>query len=107
MRHKVTRSRPTTTSMLTASMTLSVACLGIVLLSQSAIAQSQEAATSASSSAVAKAVGTVKALSGNTITLTTDTGATVNIVVQDSTRLVRIAPGQKDLKDAAPIQLSD
>jgi hypothetical protein len=28
-------------------------------------------------------------------------------VVQDSTRLVRIAPGQKDLKDATPIQLSD
>jgi len=52
-------------------------------------------------------VGTVKALSGNIITLTTDAGSTVDIVIQDSTRLVRIAPGQKDLKDATPIQLKE
>ena len=49
----------------------------------------------------------MKDISGNTITLTTDAGSTVNIVVQDSTRLVRIAPGQKDLKDATPIQLQE
>jgi hypothetical protein len=52
-------------------------------------------------------VGTVKSISGNTITLTTDAGTDVSIVVQDGTRLVRVAPGQKDLKDAAPIHLQD
>jgi len=31
----------------------------------------------------------------------------VTILVQDATKLVRIAPGQKDLKNAAPIQLQD
>jgi len=39
--------------------------------------------------------------------LTTDAGTDVTILVQDATKLVRIAPGQKDLKDAAPIQLQD
>jgi len=62
--------------------------------------------TSAQNSA-ARPVGTIKSISGNTITLTTDAGAGVNIVIRDGTRLVRVAPGQKDLKDAAPIQLRE
>ncbi|MGH9499615.1 MAG: hypothetical protein ACRD3L_10790 [Terriglobales bacterium] len=57
--------------------------------------------------AIVKPVGTVKAIAGNTITLTTDAGATVNVVVGDSTRMLRTAPGQKDLKDASRAQLSD
>jgi Domain of unknown function (DUF5666) len=52
-------------------------------------------------------VGTVKAVNGNAITLTTDAGAEVTIQVQDTTKIVRVAPGQKDLKTAAPAQLSD
>jgi hypothetical protein len=52
-------------------------------------------------------VGTIKSISGNTITLTTDTGSDVTVQVQEATKLVRIAPGQKDLKDATPIQLAD
>jgi len=86
-------------------MTLGLACLGLVPPSRAASDQTQEAQQPASASLAAKPVGTVKALSGNVITLTTDAGSTVNVFIQDSTRLVRIAPGQKDLKDATPIQL--
>ncbi len=57
--------------------------------------------------AVARPVGTIKSISGNTIILTTDAGTDVTVQVQDATKLVRIAPGQKDLKDATPIQLTD
>ncbi|MFZ0284481.1 MAG: DUF5666 domain-containing protein [Terriglobales bacterium] len=57
--------------------------------------------------AIARSVGTVKAVAGNTITLATDSGATVNVVVGDSTRMVRIVPGQKDLKEAPAIKLAD
>ena len=39
--------------------------------------------------------------------MATDTGGDVTVQIQDATKLVRIAPGQKDLKDAAPIQLQD
>jgi len=52
-------------------------------------------------------VGTIKTISGNTITLTTDAGSDVNILVQDTTKFIRMAPGQKDLKDAMPITLAD
>src|ERR1700730_14529386 len=57
--------------------------------------------------ATAKAVGTVKAASGKSITLAAEGGNEVNIVVQDGARLLRIEPGEKDLKNAAPLQLQD
>jgi len=55
----------------------------------------------------ARPVGTIKSISGNTLILTTDAGSDVTVQLQDATKLVRIAPGQKDLKDATPIQLID
>jgi hypothetical protein len=88
-------------------MVLGLACLGLVPRSHAASDQAQEAQPSPSAGSAAKPVGTVTALSGNVVTLTTDAGSTVKVIVQDSTRLVRIAPGQKDLKDATPIQLQE
>ncbi len=55
----------------------------------------------------ARVVGVVKAITGNTITLQTDTGSEVAVALQPSTRLLRMEPGQTDLKTAPTIQLSD
>lgn len=57
--------------------------------------------------AVQKQVGTIKTISGTAITLTTDAGSPVNVVIQESTRMIRTAPGQKDLKSAAPVTLPE
>src|SRR5579859_4941072 len=54
-----------------------------------------------------RAIGTITAISGNTVTLKTDSGTETSVTVQDSTRVVKTAPGQKDLKDATPIHLQD
>ena len=75
-------------------------CLGLSAWAGNGFAQE-------SAAAIVKPVGTVKAIVGNTITLTTDAGATVDVVAGDSTRMVRTAPGQKDLKDAVPAKLQD
>src|SRR6202790_1158011 len=53
------------------------------------------------------ALGTIKSISGNSLILTSDAGVEMNVVVRDSAKIVRIAPGQKDLKDAQPIALTD
>ena len=102
------RKRSVGTGVLTlaGAMTLVVAGWMFVPLSR-AVADQAQAQQPASPGATTKPVGTVKALSGNTMTLTTDAGSTVDVVIQESTRMVRIAPGQKDLKDAAAIQLQD
>jgi hypothetical protein len=55
----------------------------------------------------ARPVGTVKSILGKTIVLTTDAGAEVTIQVQDDARLLRIEPGEKDLKNAVPLQLQE
>ena len=57
--------------------------------------------------AVARRIGAIKAINGTAITLTPDSGPDVNVTVQATTRIVRIAPGEKDLKNATPIQLQD
>jgi Cu/Ag efflux protein CusF len=69
-------------------------------------AQQGDAAQQASASKKARAVGTVKSINGNTVTLTTDAGSEINVTIQPSTRLVRTTPGS-DLKTAPAIQLSD
>lgn len=68
---------------------------------------SQESASPAPQNLAARAVGTVKAITGNVITLATDSGSEVEVKVQESTRMLRAEPGQKSLKDATPIQLTD
>jgi Domain of unknown function (DUF5666) len=53
------------------------------------------------------ALGTIKSISGNSLILTSDAGVELTVGVRDSTKMVRIAPGQRDLKDAQPIALAD
>ena len=67
---------------------------------------SQQAAASGSAP-VAKRLGTIKAIDGNAVTLTPDAGPEIVANVQPTARILRLAPGEKDLKNAAPIQLQD
>jgi hypothetical protein len=57
--------------------------------------------------ATTRAWGTVTAIAGQEITLKTDAGPELTVRVTDSTRLLQLKPGQKDLKDAAPFTLTD
>ncbi len=82
-----------------------VCCLLVIPCAQAEAPQSE--ANQPGAGSTARAVGTVKAISGNILTLSTDTGSTVQVTVPDSARVVRIAPGQKDLKDATSSQFRD
>jgi hypothetical protein len=64
-------------------------------------------AQASASGAVTRRIGVVKAINGTAITLTPDTGPEVTISVLPATRILRIAPGEKDLRNATPIQLQD
>src|ERR1700739_268038 len=61
----------------------------------------------ASQSEVARRIGAIKAINGNTLTLSQDSGPDITATVAPNARILRIAPGAKDLKDAATIQLQD
>jgi Domain of unknown function (DUF5666) len=70
----------------------------------SSVKQTQQAA---GPSAVARRIGAIKAINGTAITLAPDSGPDISVTVQATARIVRIPPGEKDLKNAAPIQLQD
>jgi len=74
---------------------------GNSLISRAA-AQAQEAAQQS----IAKRIGTVKALNGSTLTLDSS-GSEVAVNVQPGARILQLAPGAKDLKDATPLQMQD
>jgi len=83
------------------------ASLAGALLASALILSHGAAAQSSTQMAASKTVGTVKSVSRNSIVLTNENGAEATVTFADSARIMRAAPGQTDLKTAAPIQISD
>jgi hypothetical protein len=52
-------------------------------------------------------LGTIKAISGDSLTLATDAGTEVKIQVPADVKVLQVPPGSKDLKEATPIKVSD
>ena len=63
--------------------------------------------TPAQAPPAAQVIGTIKIVSGTTLTLAPDKGGEVTVAVQPAARIVQVSPGQTDLKNATAIQLSD
>jgi hypothetical protein len=68
-------------------------------------AYAQSTAQTSGQPAIARKLGAIKTINGNMITLTPDSGPDVSVTVQPNARILSIAPGEKDLKNATPIQL--
>lgn len=56
---------------------------------------------------IQRSVGAIKAITDNVITLASDSGEEIKVTLQDSARILRVAPGEKDLKNATPVQKQD
>lgn len=94
------------------TLSLAICALGAALsLATPLYAQESAGAPQSNAGAVApgiaKNVGVVKSISGNTLVLKSDAGPEITITVADGARLLRMAPGQTDLKSAATITLAD
>jgi co-chaperonin GroES (HSP10) len=77
----------------------------VVLPAGSAVLMAQ--APAAAPTATARQLGTVTAISGNSLTLKTDAGQVVTVSVADGARILQLAPGSTDLKTAQTIALKD
>jgi hypothetical protein len=80
--------------------TLAALCF-ISMIAGAALSYAQPAAASN------RVLGTVASVSGNTVSVKTDAGATVAVTVPDTARIVRTAPGSKTLTGATKIAVSD
>ena len=81
--------------------------IALAALSSAAISPLAVQAQQAGPPAIARRIGAIKAISGNALTLSQDSGPDITATVAPNARLLRIAPGAKDLKDATAIQLQD
>ncbi|HTR24555.1 MAG TPA: DUF5666 domain-containing protein [Terriglobales bacterium] len=67
---------------------------------QPAIAQSKP-------DAVSKAVGTIKSVQSNSVIVAAESGGDITATLAPSTKILRVPPGEKDLKSATPLQPQD
>lgn len=51
--------------------------------------------------------GSVQSIQGRTIVLKDDAGQEIKVTIQENARILRVAPGQTDLKSAVPMTVSD
>jgi co-chaperonin GroES (HSP10) len=75
-----------------------------------ALCFAQQAATGAQSanpSPIQQALGSIKAVNDSGITLAADSGEEFKVSLPDTAKILRVAPGQKDLKSATALQKSD
>jgi co-chaperonin GroES (HSP10) len=67
----------------------------------------RQAAASTGDAQAQRYVGAIKAITDTGISLVSDSGQDVQITFLDATRILRVAPGEKDLKNATPLQKQD
>lgn len=79
------------------------ACTGQVL----ALALLAAVASQAHAQAAGRYLGTVTAISGNTLTVKTDAGEVHQVQVPEAASLKQVEPGEKDLSQAKTIRFSD
>jgi len=56
---------------------------------------------------IARRIGSIKAITGGNIGLTPDSGPEVNVTVDPTTQILRVAPGERNLKNATRLQFED
>jgi len=56
---------------------------------------------------VSKAVGTIKSIQADSITVAVESGGEVTAKLIESTKILRVPLGEKDLKNAVPLQMQD
>ena len=82
-------------------------CLAMLALTQMLIVSGAAAQNAASAVAATRAIGTVRSISGNALTLNSDQGVLYTVTVQSTAKVLRLEPGQTSLKSAVPMQLAD
>jgi hypothetical protein len=83
------------------SLKLHVSAVAALLLFGAGTALAQQAPSPA------REVGTVKAITAQSVTLTTDAGAQVSVALSPTIHIYRVHPGQKNLTGAVPVTLAD
>ena len=86
---------------------LLAAMFSLILAEPGHVFGQDKSAPASSSAPVAKAVGVIKSIQADSITVVDKSGAEVTAKLVSATKILRVLPGEKDLKNATPLQAQD
>jgi Domain of unknown function (DUF5666) len=86
---------------------LIVLVLVTIMVSGPGLLAAQGKPADSSGAQVAKAVGTIKNIQTDSITVAAESGGEVTARLTEATKILRVPPGEKDLKNAVPLQAKD
>jgi hypothetical protein len=86
---------------------LAVLVLVMLVVSGPGLLSAQGKPADSSGAQVAKAVGTIKNIQTDSITVAAESGGEVTARLTEATKILRVPPGEKDLKNAVPLQAKD
>ncbi len=86
---------------------LPTAISSLILAVPAYVGAQDKPASNSGSAQVAKAVGVIKAIQADSITVAAESGGEVTAQLTDSTKILRVPPGEKDLKNATALQAQD
>ena len=66
-----------------------------------------ESSGKAENARIARVVGAIKSIQPESVLVTSDSGGELTAKLGNSTRILRVSPGEKDLKNATPLQVQD
>ncbi|HYL93235.1 MAG TPA: DUF5666 domain-containing protein [Alphaproteobacteria bacterium] len=81
-------------------------CLGLTTFGAFPAQAQENPQTTGAAQRVSK-LGSLKSISGPKLVLKADTGPDVSVTIQEGARIMRMAPGQTDLKSATPMTLAE
>jgi hypothetical protein len=87
--------------------TLVLTALSVPILTSAHFYAQSKPAESSGGAQVAKTVGTIKTIQADSITVAAETGGEVTAKLTGSTKILRVPPGEKDLKNATALQVQD
>jgi len=86
---------------------LLTAMVALMLAGPGYVCAQDKPASSSGGAQVAKAVGTIKSIQADSITVAAESGGEVTAKLMGSTKILRVPPGEKDLKNATALQAQD
>src|ERR1700692_861226 len=109
-RHVSALSFPMATRLLANNVPRATVVLLIVMLmlrGPGMVSAQGKPAESSTAAQVAKAVGTIKNIQADSITISAESGGEVTAKLSETTKILRVPPGEKDLKNAVTLQAKD
>jgi hypothetical protein len=79
----------------------------LLMLAAACVAQSASQSGGAPTAPVQQTIGAIKSIAEGGFTLTSDAGQEVQVTLGEAVRILRVTPGQKDLKSATPLSKQD